>query len=531
VTTGAAVAVSATGLPASTACTPGEVVRVGAGRVHLDGVLPLLQHDGGDRPHEPRRTGQLGQDERGLGDGVARLLGAHPAAAAGSGSSAGSGQPRRPWRRAQQRGRGRSRGVSGGQRYHRATSRARARTGLEWTHTPVGRTPRRLEWCARLTVAGLPASLGTASAATTGAALACASATSAAGSLDQVMPPPAHRWTGRRRPDGADREAEVEPAGPQQPERAHRRAPADGLEVGEQPAGGVLGRARSPSPPGSSARRTSSVPRAGQQPPPPSSRPATARTSRQGVQLLHLDRPGDGDRARSLRSRSTIMTCSARSLVLARRTASEPGRDRQRPLDRTVVTRSPTTAPAARAGAADRPSPSPASTPPYTAPGRPATAAARAAGSRRVRCAAVPDDVGLVDVAAGDRRPDALDGARVVGVGPRRRPGPDRAGPGAAATARRRAGRRRRPARARPGTGLRGPAGHPADAGAARRRRAAGRRRAPACAAARAPGRARQEGGRAARPGRPGRPRATPTGRPRCAGQPRRVVPQADCAP
>ena len=225
------------------------------------------------------------------------------------------------------------------------------------------------------------------------------------------MPPPTQRWIvpvgDRERPD---REREVEVAVPADPpERAHRRAAAHRLELGDR------GR-----PPRSSARpspsRRGTSPRGSRRARLPSrSVPSTVETmcstpasSRVAMSSGQRTDPGSQTRERSLRSRSTIITCSAASFSDARSSCRASARpralDRHRPdaARRAARGRAParrTRPPSRRRRTASR----------MQRPQRRERAPRAPAGSPANGAGEVLDEVDLVDVAARDRVADALD--------------------------------------------------------------------------------------------------------------------------
>ena len=140
------------------------------------------------------------------------------------------------------------------------------------------------------------------------------------GSLPQVMPPPAHRCS--RSPSAATvrmvRPRSRSPSVPTQPSAPMLAPRPTGSSAGDLGQRGRASARRSPSRPGRprAAARPGRRRRPARRTPP--TRPATGRTSgaRANSSSTRTE-PVPATRARSLRSRSTIITCSARSLAEA----------------------------------------------------------------------------------------------------------------------------------------------------------------------------------------------------------------------
>ena len=225
------------------------------------------------------------------------------------------------------------------------------------------------------------------------------------------MPPPTQRWT---RPSATANVRIVSassksPFALDRPERAHRRAAADRLEPRDVVERGDLRRAgdraageRRAQDLGERRVRRAAAPRR-------SRRGASRRRARAGaISSGQRTEPGSQTRERSLRSRSTIITCSAASFASS--TSSPSGRV---PLIGIVTSRSPRRARKSSGDAETIAQPSPASG--AACSGRSgASAAASARGSPRERRREVLHEVHLVDVAARDRRAHRVDRRRVV---------------------------------------------------------------------------------------------------------------------
>src|SRR6266511_3707777 len=230
------------------------------------------------------------------------------------------------------------------------------------------------------TVPGGPAAV--AIAASRGPALACASTTSRSGSLPQVMPPPAHRCN--RSPSAAT----VRMVNPRSSRSAVKspRAPIEGPRPTGSSAA-IWSSAASfgapvTEPPGRTARSNSTSPVPGR---------SRADTTDSACHSPHHSRtanssgtetePVTATRDRSLRSRSTIIMCSARSLGSANSSARPTAVAGRVPLIGCVRATPPATVSRHSGEAVATVQPSPASPPPYVAPGSPATARSAAAAS------------------------------------------------------------------------------------------------------------------------------------------------------
>ena len=229
------------------------------------------------------------------------------------------------------------------------------------------------------------------------------------------MPPPTQRWMRSVRDgEGADRQREVEVAvrrrrGRARPSRRRGR-PARARRSGRAPRSSG---APVTEPPGKTASSSSARPTSGRSVPSTvETRCVTPASSRSTSSSGQRTDPGSQTRARSLRSRSTIIMCSAASLAPS--TGSPAGRV---PLIGQVQTRRPRRARKSSGEAETIAQPSPTSGSRHERPQLRERARERARiageGSREVL-----DEVDLVDVAPRDRRANRLDRLGVAGVAP-----------------------------------------------------------------------------------------------------------------
>ena len=274
------------------------------------------------------------------------------------------------------------------------------------------------------------------------------------------MPPPTQRWI---RPSATASVRIVSassksPSGRSDAERAHRGAAADRLERGDQVDGRDLRRAGDRAAGEGRARGSRRARRPGRSVPSTvETRCVTPASSRWAISSGQVTEPGSQTRARSLRSRSTIITCSAPSFSPS--TSTPAGRV---PLIGEVTSRRA----AAREeelgrGRDDRPA-GPDERPRLRAGADGASASASAAGIAGERRGEMLDEIRLVDVAAARSRRARPRSRRRS----RRRP--------SCAPTRRARSRRSRRARRRPAA--------PDAAGEQRQRARLGRRRAAVAA-------------------------------------------------
>ena len=322
------------------------------------------------------------------------------------------------------------------------TPHARARTPRRLPRRPParGRRPRARRLPAaigRSLIGCLPRparepSSGAPIASRSGAALTSDSATSSDGSESQTTPPPTQRWM---RPSAIANVRIVSASSRSPLPWTRPSAPIDaprptGSSAAMRSTAAIFG-APVTDPPGKSAWRISASPAPGRTSlSTVETRCSTPASDSATISSGQRTLPGTLTRERSLRSRSTIITCSAASFAEARSPARSPtarvpliGRVRRRPP--------PTEEEQLGRGGDDRPAVPSKEAPATVAErrvvrlcqgGQPGGERAHAA---RERGGEVLDEVDLVDVAAGDRGPDSLDRRGVVPLRPRPAPPSD----------------------------------------------------------------------------------------------------------